>query len=191
MIKTSPHQLQLHFSVLESDQSAFAILNNEFGEHLLACLSKWFYSPLRHDHTLAQEAVYNALKFYFDHPRAFNPEHGSLKRFLELSADRFMQMILERENIPFHTTSLDRFLARLLDNDRDILLARLVLARENDFSAFVRLLNIGSYRIEHQLSEIQRHRDRITKIIQANNDRFPMSAKRAFSNRKSATKPIP
>jgi hypothetical protein len=51
------------------------------------------------------------------------------------------------------------------DNEQDVQLAKLIIQNENNVSAFVNLLDIGSYRIGVQLLEIKRQRDRIKKRL--------------------------
>ncbi|MBL7698749.1 MAG: hypothetical protein JNK79_11340 [Chitinophagaceae bacterium] len=168
MIKASNPELLVHFAVLESGNNSLANLTNIYSEHLLTCLSKWYGSALYDDPSLAYEAVYQSLRHYSEHPRKYNPEHGGLARFLELNADRAMQEIFEREKYSVRSASIDHQLARLFDNERDFQLAKLILKNENDVPAFVDLLDIGSYRIAEQLSEIKRHTQRIQKILDSN-----------------------
>jgi hypothetical protein len=120
------------------------------------------------DPSLAYEAVYESLRLYSEHPRKFNPEQGCLVRFLELTADRTMQNIFEREKINVQIKSVDHHLARYFDNERDVQTAKLILNNKAEVPAFVLLLDIGSYRIDDQLSEITRHIDRIKKILDEN-----------------------
>lgn len=167
MIKASNSELLLHFAVLESGNESLANLTNVYSEHLLTCLSNWYGTALYDDPSLAYEAVYQSLRHYSEHPRKFNPEHGCLVRFLELNADRVMQEIFEREKYSIVSKSIDHYLARYFDNERDIQLAKFVLSKETDVPAYVKLLDIGSYRIAEQLSEIKRHTVRIQKVLDA------------------------
>jgi hypothetical protein len=168
MIKASATELQLHFTILESKKNSLSLLTNQYSEHLLGCISRWYGNALYDDPTLAYEAVYESLRFYSEHPRNFNPEHGCLVRFLELQADRAMQNIFERENFNVQIKSIDHHLARYFDNELDIQLAKLTMKKEFSFAAFVLLLDIGSYRIAEQVAEISRHTERIRKTLEAN-----------------------
>jgi hypothetical protein len=85
-----------------------------------------------------------------------------------LLADRSMQSIFEREKMKIQIRSIDHHLARYFDNELDIQLAKLIMKKEMDYSAFVRLLDIGSYRIAGQVAEISRHTERIKKTLDAN-----------------------
>jgi hypothetical protein len=167
MIKASTSELQLHFTILESKKNSLSLLTNEYSEHLLDCINRWYGNALYDDPTLAYEAVYESLRFYAEHPRNFNPEHGCLLSFLELHADRFMQNIFQREKINVQIKSIEHHLARYFDNELDIQLAKLVMKKDNVFSAFVNLLDIGSYRIAEQVAEISRHSERIKKTLEA------------------------
>jgi len=168
MIKASASELQLHFTVLESKKNPLSLLTSEYSEHLLNCINCWYGTALYDDPTLAYEAVYESLRFYAEHPRNFNPAHGCLLRFLELHADRFMQRIFQREKIEVRIDSIEHHLARYFDNELDIQLAKLLMKKDNVFSSFVNLLDIGSYRIAEQIAEISRHSERIKKTLEAN-----------------------
>ena len=168
MIKASNPELLMHFAVLESGNDSLSNLTNTYSEHLLSCLNKWYGTALYDDPSLAYEAVYQSLRHYSEHPRKYNPEHGCLLRFLELNADRTMQEIFEREKYAVHPDSVDHHLARFFDNERDIQLAKLILSKANNYPAIVDLLDIGSYRIAEQLSEINRHTMRIQKVLETN-----------------------
>jgi hypothetical protein len=168
MIQASAPELQLHFIILERKKDSLSLLTNQYSEHLLECICRWYGNALSDDPTLAYEAVYESLRCYIEHPRNFNPEHGCLVRFLELLADRSMQSIFEREKMKIQIRSIDHHLARYFDNELDIQLAKLIMKKEMDYSAFVRLLDIGSYRIAGQVAEISRHTERIKKTLDAN-----------------------
>jgi hypothetical protein len=181
MIKATASEIKSHFLILEKQPNAFELLSTQYSEHLLSCLIKWYNNVLYHDASLAHEAVYETLRFYFDHPRKFNPEHGSLKVFLELCSDRMMQNIFRREGIETRSSSIQHLLAFHFDNERDIELARLILKNKSDVPLFVNLLDIGSYRIEQQLAEIGRHIKRIDKILSG--IRFPARRRRSSVSR--------
>ena len=168
MIKATLPELQLHFTILESRKNSLSLLTHQYSEHLLGCLNAWYGNALYDDPSLAYEAVYESLRIYSEHPRKFNPEHGCLVRFLELTADRTMQDIFEREKSNVRITSIDHQLARYFDNERDIQIAKLIINNKAEVPAFVLLLDIGSYRIGDQLAEITRHIERIKKILDAN-----------------------
>ena len=168
MIKASAPELQLHFTILESKKNSLSLLTNQYSEHLLECINQWYGTALFDDPTLAYEAVYESLRFYIEHPRNFNPEQGCLVRFLELLADRAMQDIFAREKVNVQIKSIDHHLARYFDNETDIQLAKLIMKKEKDFSAYVILLDIGSYRIAEQVAEVSRHTERIKKTLDAN-----------------------
>lgn len=172
MIKASLSELQLHFTILESKKNSLSLLTNQYSDHLLGCLNQWYGNALYDDPSLAYEAVYEALRIYIEHPRKFNPEHGCLVRFLELTADRTMQNIFEREKLNVPIKSVDHHLARYFDNERDVQIAKLIINNKAEVPAFVLLLDIGSFRIAEQLAEITRHIGRIKKILDANHTKM-------------------
>lgn len=165
MIKASSSELQLHFSIIEKKGGSFAKLNDRYSEHLLSCLNRWYDVYISPEVSLAHEAVYECLKFYFRHPRMFNPEHGCLQKFLEIGVDRIMQNIFNREKYSFPNNDINHILSLHFDNEQDMYLAKLIIQNENDIASFVHLLDIGSYRIGQQLSEIERQRNRIKKRL--------------------------
>ena len=165
MIKASIPELQLHYAVLASGKNFFSQITNFYSEHLLSCLNKWYGASLYRDPSLAYEAVYESIRQYCERPRRYNPADGSLVGFLEISADRVMQQIFSRENFDAPVHSIEHRLANYFDNERDIQLAKQMMENENDVCSFVTLLDIGSYRIEHQLAEISRHKKRISKML--------------------------
>ena len=63
MIKASTSELQLHFTILESKKNSLSLLTNEYSEHLLDCINRWYGNVLYDDPTLAYEAVYESLRF--------------------------------------------------------------------------------------------------------------------------------
>lgn len=165
MVKSTSAELQLHFSLLECSKSILPKLSEQYSDHLLKSLNRWYKRHLANDASLACEAVYNTLQFYAEHPRQYNPEQGSLLRYLEISVDRMMQQIFERENYQIQINSIDHLLAKYFDNELDLQFAKIMLKNENETAAFVGLLNIGSYRIAQQFSEIQRQKDRLKKVL--------------------------
>lgn len=165
MNKASPVELQLHFSILETRNNSFSKLIELYKEHLFGCLNRWYGKSIYNDVSLAHEAVYESLKLYFEHPRQYNPEHGCLQKFLEICVDKTIQNIFAREKYRIRTNSIDHILARYLDNDQDLQLAKLILKNEKNMAVYVALLDIGSYRINEQFFEIKRHTDRIKKTL--------------------------
>ena len=145
MNRASLTELRMHNSVLENGTRVFPEVFAAYSTHLYSSLLKWYKSHVMPDPSLAHEAVYEALKYYSEHPRAYNPENGSLKKFLEIGADRAMQKIFEREGHPLKLSSTAHVLANHFDND------------------------LGMCRIKPQQTEIRRHTDRIRKVLENNN----------------------
>jgi hypothetical protein len=182
MITASVSELKLHFAILERRPISFEELSNTYSDHLFSCLNRWYGQSLLHDVTLAHEAVYETFRHYYDRPRKFNTEQGSLKVYLEICADRTMQHIFQREGIEFKVSSIRHVLARHFDNERDMEFARLLLKGKGEIPVFVNLLGIGSYRIDQQLLEVARHIKRVSSVLEMNK----LSAKRR--RQKSKTK---
>ena len=182
MIKASAPELQLHTIVLTSHINSLSALTDRYSRFLVDRLNRWYNHTIHYEVSFAYEAVYDALRTYSDHPRRFNPEHGTLVRYLELAADRAVQRIFERERIQPRVNSIDHFLALHFENEQDVQLARLMMKGRDNLPALVQLLDIGSYRIEHQLTEIRRHTTRIRKKLDASGKKwnpshvFPMQS---------------
>ena len=166
MNRVSSSELQLHYSVLEKGSGVFPRIFEIYNPQLLSCVFRWYKHFLHDDPTLAQEAVYRAVKHYSEHPRTFNPVHGSLQRFLEIATDRCMQSIFEREKYPVKASSVKHVLAKYFDNDRDILLAKMLLKNEMNTFSFISLLDIGSYPFRHQQTEIARETMRVRRMLE-------------------------
>jgi hypothetical protein len=166
MNRASSSELHLHYSLVEHGSSVFPRLFETYSPHLLSCLLRWYKHYLHADPTLAQEAVYQSIKQYAEHPRTFNPEHGSLEKFLEIAADRCMQAIFEREKYQLKNSSVKHLLAKYFDNERDILLAKMLLKNEVSIFFYISLLDIGSYPFQHQQTEIKRETMRIKKSLE-------------------------
>ena len=169
MNRASLTELRMHNSVLENGTRVFPEVFAAYSTHLYSSLLKWYKSHVMPDPSLAHEAVYEALKYYSEHPRAYNPENGSLKKFLEIGADRAMQKIFEREGHPLKLSSTAHVLAKHFDNERDMIIAKMILKNDDDMPAFISLLDLGSCRIKQQQTEIRRHTDRIRKVLEKNN----------------------
>ena len=166
MNRASSSELHLHYSLMENGGRVLPQLFETFGPHLLSCLLRWYKHYLHADPTLAQEAVYQSLKQYAEHPRTFNPEQGSLEKFLEIAADRYMQAIFEREKCQLRSSSVKHLLAKYFDNERDISLAKMLLKNEASIFSYISLLDIGSYPFMHQQTEIRRETMRIRKALE-------------------------
>lgn len=165
MKNVSSTELQLHCYILSSGTNSLSMLIDSYSDHLMKYLTRWYKKHLQNNLDLVAEAVFTAIESYHEHPKTYNPEHGSLKRFLEISADKSLQMIFERENYEIHITGADHVLARYFDCEKDIQLAKLIMKNDNDMARYVNILGIGHMRISQQQSEIQRYKGRIKKTL--------------------------
>jgi hypothetical protein len=80
-------------------------------------------------------------------------------------AIRKIQDLLQKENRNWHFQQLPHVLARYLDNEQDVQLAKLILKKENNWCEFARILDTGAMPIHLQLREINRSVKRIRKIL--------------------------
>jgi predicted RNA binding protein YcfA (HicA-like mRNA interferase family) len=161
MNNPSPAEIALHASIVNQQRGSFDKLLDQYGTHLLTCLKRWYGACIQQDELLAQETVYTVFNHYFSHPLLFNAQQGSLKKFLEIQADRIIQKILSRENYVLHPPQLNHLLTLHFDNEQDIQLARLLLRNEGSLLAYAHLLNAGGYPMHQLLSEVNRQKERI------------------------------
>ena len=63
---------------------------------------------------------------------------------------------------------IDQELAKHFDSDEDILMAKLILAKERKTEVFAEILGIENTDPDSQKSEVKKHKDRIKKVIERN-----------------------
>lgn len=165
MKSISPAELQLHSYVLSSGTESLSKLIEQYSSSLMTYLTRCYKKHLTNKIHFASEAVYNALEWYSEHPKQFNAARGSLKRFLEIKADKNLQQIFERENCRIHISGTEHLLSQHLDNDADISIAKMIIRNEMDTMAIVSLLDLGSWRFSQLLPEANRQVMRVKTIL--------------------------
>lgn len=63
---------------------------------------------------------------------------------------------------------IDKELAKYFDSDEDILMAKLILAKERKTEVFAEIIRIENTNPDIQKSEVKKHKDRIKKVIERN-----------------------
>ena len=106
MTKATAKEIEYHNLILAEDDLALAKLFDFYGEKITASLKSWYSKYARQDEVLILEAVNEAFWGYYKNPHTFNPEHSTLKRFLEIAAERDLKNILEREKKYFKKQNL-------------------------------------------------------------------------------------
>ena len=95
--KATPEEKQLLSEILGGDDLALSKLYTLHGETIITSLKSWYPKVAQKDEALVLEAVNEAFWGFFNNPATFDPERNSLKRFLEVAADRDLINILNRE----------------------------------------------------------------------------------------------
>lgn len=89
-------EIQLHNSIKEKDDIALSKLYDMYGDYLVKTI-KARYPKSYQDESFAFEAVNEALFGYFNSPDTFDPQLNTLKRFLEIAAERDILNLLQKE----------------------------------------------------------------------------------------------
>ena len=180
-----PQESLWHHGILQQEEACYQELLNAYQQPLLDHILDGFGNYLRHDLTLANEAVWLAFQYYLQYPHCYQPSKGSLYCYLQIHAERNIQKLLHQENRNWHFQHLDYILARYFDNELDIRLAKLVLKGEKSWLVFANLLDTGELPIAMQLKEISRNIARISqKLLKANIDFTAMANRRKKINKK-------
>lgn len=95
--KATPKEKLLISEMLGGDDLALSKLYTVHGDSIITSLKSWYPKVAQKDEALILEAVNEAFSGFFNNPATFNPEISSLKRFLEVAADRDLKNILNRE----------------------------------------------------------------------------------------------
>jgi len=95
--KATVEEQHLHTAVLGGDDLALSKLYTLYGASVISSLKNWYGKTAQKDEALFLEAVNEAFWGYFNNPANFDPEQGTLNRFLEVAAERDLINILARE----------------------------------------------------------------------------------------------
>lgn len=189
MTKRKTEEHNWHTKILMHDEASFEQLVEAYQQPILNHILNGFGSYLRHDFTLANEAVWKAFQYYRQFPQCYQPSKGSLYSYLQIHAERGIQLLLQKENRNWHFQHLDYILSRFFDNEQDIRLAKLILKNEVRPLEFAIILDIGALPISMQLKEIARNTRRITgKLLSVPID-FSAMANRRKNMRKKILSP--
>lgn len=90
-------ELDLHNLVKSSDDFALMKLYDLHGLEVARKLKRWYPMIAVSDEALITEAVTEAFFGYHNNPYTYNPELNTLRRFLEIAAERDLKNILQRE----------------------------------------------------------------------------------------------
>jgi hypothetical protein len=159
-------ELHLHCSILlNPGTTTLSLLIEMQADHLLRYLTSCYGKHLHNRKHFASEAVYNTLEWYHDHPRLYNPQHGGLRKFLELRARKQLQEIFNREGYTLHIFSTDHLLACHLDNQHDVEIAKLLLKGEKELMRYIHYVDTSNIRFKQIKSEIERNKHRIQQVL--------------------------
>lgn len=90
--------IALHQLIMAGDDLALAKLYDQYGESIIFSLRSWYPKVAQKDLAHILEAVNEAFWGYFKNPGTFEPHKGTLKRFLEVAAERDLINLLQKEN---------------------------------------------------------------------------------------------
>jgi RNA polymerase sigma-70 factor (ECF subfamily) len=93
----SERGLELHLLIKVGNDLALAKLYDCYGGDIVSALRRWYPNLAKDDNDYFLEAVNEAFFGYYKNPYTFDPGKSTLKRFLEVAAERDLLNILERE----------------------------------------------------------------------------------------------
>jgi len=93
----SNKELKLHNAIKHKDNLALAKLYDLYGDSLVTTLKSRYPRASSRDELFIFESVNEALFGYYKNPETYNPELNTLKRFLEMAAERDLLNILQKE----------------------------------------------------------------------------------------------
>lgn len=189
MTKRKTLEYNWHRGILLHDDTSFNQLLDAYQQPLLDHILNGFGNYLKHDLTLANEAVWRAFEYYRKFPQCYDPSRGSLYCYLQIHAERGIQLLLHQENRNWHFQHLDYILSRYFDNEQEIRLAKMILKDEIRPLDFAMILDIGAFPIGVLLKEIARHTKRITGKLQNAQIDFSAMANRRKKVRKNLLSP--
>jgi len=96
-MKASPAEVGLHALILAGDSLALSKLYDSCGERIVGLLSSRYRQTAAKDEALILAAVNEAFFGYHKNPATFDPEKGTLQRFLEVAAERDLLNLLAKE----------------------------------------------------------------------------------------------
>jgi len=99
--KATTEERRLHSAVLTGDDLALSKLYTLYGESIIERLIILYRTVAKKDEDLIFEAVNEAFWGYYNNPTNFDPEQSTLKRFLEVAAERDLKNILAKEKKHF------------------------------------------------------------------------------------------
>jgi len=96
-MKASKVELELHALVSSGDSLALTKLYDAYGERIIVLLGARYPKVANKDDAQIYDSVNQAFFGYHRNPGTFDPEKSTLKRFLEIAAERDLKNILEKE----------------------------------------------------------------------------------------------
>lgn len=116
MSKASDIELEFDSEIKNGNDLALSKLFDLYGLAIVGSLKRRYSKATRADDALAMEATNDAFWGYYRNPATFNPLENTLKRFLEIAAERDLQNILQKnekysrkQNLPDNVELEEKF----------------------------------------------------------------------------------
>lgn len=190
---------EIHARLLAGDLTAPAELLEEVFAPLKRALHRR-NRGLPDDHFI-DDAVTGALFDYIKKPERFDPDKASLLGYLEMASQGDLKNALAKdrrwqkkhttlEAVELHArdgkrekkgpdivTTLEaerigRLLVEHFDDQKDLEMAELIIAKERSTEAFAAILDIEGLPVTEQRREVKRHKDRIKKRLKQLGERI-------------------
>lgn len=102
MATASEKEREIHQLILKGDDLALSMLYELYGESVVAKLKSLYRQIGRTDDAIIFEAVNEAFFGYYKRPMTFDPGKNTLRRFLEIAAERDLKNLLEKNKTRSH-----------------------------------------------------------------------------------------
>ena len=187
-MKATSYELELYQRLLQQDETASAELFDAYYEDLLKYFTKSFEKSI--DIDTITDYVADSLFKLIDHPEKYNPEKGTLLKFLQgdIRGDILNFLNRKKLNLVEFDMNIRNSIYRqsseeqLIDDEliskiktklqtwftdtADFQLAWNIVCEERSTENYVTILSITHLPIEEQRKMVKRHKDRIKKQLE-------------------------
>lgn len=97
MAEATTNEIKLHELILSGDSLALSKLFDLHGDALIKVLKRRYPKNAKLDESFIIESVNEALFGYYQNPKTYDPTRSTLKRFLEIAAERDLINLIEKD----------------------------------------------------------------------------------------------